>query len=241
MYDGAVPTGLTFQPSLLAGGTPTPDPSFASARRIELDRGAWVDHAPGWLAGADTLFTELVPTVAWREREVAMYGRVVTQPRLSAWWGDDDVPERGLDAAPAALRALLGVLDGRYRAGFDAVGLNLYRDGRDSVAWHGDRYEHERPATTVVVLSLGAPRRFLLRPVDGPEPCDGARTARPRGTSLRFDLHSGDLLVMGGTCQHTWQHCVPKAARAGPRMSATFRRRIHPADDRGRVVVSGGA
>lgn len=121
------------------------------------------------------------------------------------------------------------------RGGFDAIGLNLYRDGRDSVAWHGDRYERERPATTVVVLSLGAPRRFLLRPAPS-----GAGAGRASRRSLRFDLHSGDLLVMGGTCQHTWQHSVPKVARAGPRISATFRRRIHPADNRGRALPSPG-
>lgn len=218
-----MPRPLAFQPSLLADGEPEPDVSFATAVRTDLDRGAWVDHVPGWLAGADTLFEELLDTVLWRRREVAMYGEVKVQPRLSAWWGDENVPERRLGEAPAALQALLPVLDSRYRCAFDAIGLNLYRDGRDSVAWHGDRYEHERPATTVVVLSLGAPRRFLLRPAGG-------------GTSLRFVLHSGDLLVMGGTCQHTWQHCVPKVARAGPRMSATFRRRIHPDDNRGRAL-----
>ncbi|HEU5149411.1 MAG TPA: alpha-ketoglutarate-dependent dioxygenase AlkB [Iamia sp.] len=223
-----MPPELVFQPSLLAGGAPTPDTGFATARRIDLGSGAWVDHVPGWLGGADALFTELVTTVPWRQREVPMYGDLVVEPRLTAWWGDEDQADRRLDAAPSALRALLPALDARYRRGFDAIGLNLYRDGRDSVAWHGDRYERDRPATVVAVLSLGEPRRFLLRPVGG-------------GASLPFELHSGDLLVMGGTCQHTWQHCVPKVAHAGPRMSATFRRRIHPADMRGREVAAGAA
>lgn len=219
---------LTFQPSLLATGTPEPDRAFATVERTDLGGGAWLDHAPGWLAGADALFTELVDTVRWGQRQVAMYGNLVTEPRLSAWWGDEEQPDRRLEAAPAALLALLPVLDARYRRGFDAIGCNLYRDGRDSVAWHGDRFERERPATIVVVLSLGSPRRFLLRPVGG-------------GPSRAFELASGDLLVMGGTCQHTWQHCVPKVARAGPRLSATFRRRIHPADIRGQVVSPGGS
>jgi alkylated DNA repair dioxygenase AlkB len=223
VYAPVMPLELVFQPSLLAGGAPTPDPDFASAERIDLGSGAWVDHVPGWLGGADALFTELVDTVRWRQREVPMYGDLVVEPRLSAWWGDEEQPDRRLDAAPAMLRRLLPTLDARYDRGFDAIGLNLYRDGRDSVAWHGDRYERDRPATTVAVLSLGSPRRFLLRPVGG-------------GPSRAFELHSGDLLVMGGTCQHTWQHCVPKVAHAGPRMSATFRRRIHPADVRGRTL-----
>ncbi|HMJ78809.1 MAG TPA: alpha-ketoglutarate-dependent dioxygenase AlkB [Iamia sp.] len=224
-----MPPELVFQPSLLAGGAPTPDPTFATAERIDLGAGAWVDHVPGWLGGADDLFTELVDTVRWRQREVAMYGDLVVEPRLTAWWGDEEQPDRRLESAPAPLlQTLLPALDGRYQRGFDAIGLNLYRNGRDSVAWHGDRYERDRPATVVAVLSLGSPRRFLLRPVGG-------------GASRAFELHSGDLLVMGGTCQHTWQHCVPKVARAGPRMSATFRRRIHPADMRGREVVAGAA
>jgi len=223
-----MPPELVFQPSLLAGGAPEPDAAFSTAERIELSDGAWIDHVPGWLAGADALFSELVAGVRWRQREVGMYGNLVVEPRLSAWFGDEEQPDRRLDAAPQALRDLVPVLDARYRRGFDAIGLNLYRDGRDSVAWHGDRFERERPATVVVVLSLGQPRRFLLRPKGG-------------GSSLAFELHSGDLLVMGGTCQQTWQHCVPKVARAGPRMSATFRRRIHPADIRGRAEAIGAA
>lgn len=225
MYPWGVDADLDgFQPSLLAGGLPSPDRSFASCSRLDLGDGAWVDHAPGWLEGGDALFTELVDGVRWRQREVAMYGTLQREPRLTCWWGDEDDPERRVGAAPSPLLEILRVLDQRYDRGFDAVGLNLYRDGHDSVAWHGDRFERDRPATVVAVLSLGSPRRFLLRPVGG-------------GASRRFDLHSGDLLVMGGTCQHTWQHCVPKVARAGPRMSATFRRRIHPADQRGRDVV----
>ena len=223
-----MPRELVFQPSLLAGGVPAPDPAFSTAERIDLGAGAWVDHAPGWLAGADALFTELLATVRWRQREVPMYDRLVVEPRLTAWWGDEDMTDRRLEAAPAPLRALLPALDARYRRGFDAIGVNLYRDGRDSVAWHGDRYERDQPATVVAIVSLGEPRRFLLRPVGG-------------GASRAFALRSGDLLVMGGTCQHTWQHCVPKVARAGPRMSATFRRRIHPADIRGRSMAAGAA
>jgi alkylated DNA repair dioxygenase AlkB len=223
-----MPLELVFQPSLLAGGAPTPDRTFGSAERHDLGSGAWVDHVPGWLAGADGLFTELLDGVRWRQREVPMYGELVTEPRLTAWWGDEEQADRRLGDAPSALQDLLPVLDTRYHRGFDAIGLNLYRDGRDSVAWHGDRYERDRPATVVAVLSLGEPRRFLLRPVGG-------------GPSRAFELHSGDLLVMGGTCQHTWQHCVPKVAHAGPRMSATFRRRIHPADMRGRSVAVGAA
>lgn len=209
---------LPFQPSLLGAAATEPAASFATARRTDLGQGAWVDHVPGFLDGADVLFTALLHGTSWRQREVPMYGRMVAEPRLSAWWGaEDGTPAERLVRAPAALRDLLPVLDARYERGFDAIGLNLYRTGRDSVAWHGDRHERQRPVTTVAVLSLGSPRRFLLRPVGG-------------GASRAVEMFSGDLLVMGGTCQHTWQHCIPKVARAGPRMSATFRRRLHPAE-----------
>jgi len=206
---------LPFQPSLLAAGPADGGVDWRTAERIELGRGAWVEHAPGWLAGADDLFVHLVEEVDWSQRRVAMYGRMLDEPRLTAWWADDEDPggPETLPAAPEVLRRLLATVGDRYGRPFDSIGLNLYRDGADSVAWHGDRTERHRAVTDVAVLSLGSPRRFLLRPVGG-------------GTSRRFDLRSGDLLVMGGTCQQTFEHCIPKVARAGPRISATFRRRL---------------
>ena len=103
-------------------------------------------------------------------------------------------------------------LTDRYRVPFDSLGANLYRDGRDSVAWHGDtigRGRHED--TLVAIVSLGHPRALLLRPRGG-------------GASHRFVLGHGDLLVMGGSCQRTWEHAVPKTTRAvGPRVSIQFR------------------
>jgi alkylated DNA repair dioxygenase AlkB len=202
-----------YQPSLLASGPPEVGRPLAEAARTDLGRGAWVDSLPGWVAGGDALFDELRTTVAWRHREVPMYGRVVAEPRLTAWWADDEDGATALGRAPQALRDLLPRLAAHYDQPFDCIGLNLYRDGRDSVAWHGDRTERGRPVTTVAVLSLGSPRRFLLRPSGG-------------GPSRCTEMFSGDLLVMGGTCQHTWQHSIPKVARAGPRLSVTFRHRL---------------
>jgi alkylated DNA repair dioxygenase AlkB len=108
------------------------------------------------------------------------------------------------------------LLSNRYDVAFDSVGANLYRDGRDSVAWHGDRVLRTVAVATVAIVSLGAPRRFLLRPRGG-------------GRSIVHRLGPGDLLVMGGTCQRTWQHCVPKSANpVGPRISVTFRHAARP-------------
>lgn len=208
---------LPFQPSLLATGPTGREASFADCRRIDLGRGAWIDVVPSWLAGADGLFTSLLHGVRWQQREVAVHGRILPEPRLTAWWGPDGPAATRLARAPEALRRLMPALDARYGPGFDAIGLNLYRTGRDSVAWHGDRLQRERPVTVVAVLSLGSPRRFLLRPTGG-------------GASRRVEMFSGDLLVMGGTCQRTWQHSVPKVAQAGPRISATFRRFVPPGE-----------
>ena len=101
-------------------------------------------------------------------------------------------------------------LDDRYGGGVDADFVNYYRDGNDSVAWHADRIGRHRVDPIVAICSLGGPRRFQLRPKGG-------------GESVRFLLGSGDLLVMGGACQHDWEHCVPKMAHAPPRMSITMR------------------
>jgi alkylated DNA repair dioxygenase AlkB len=201
---------LAWQGSLLAGGEPEPDPAFAGARRVALsaDGEAWVDVVPGWLHGADTAFERLVPALRWQAGERPMYDKVVAEPRLSAWFGASD-PRTWPEPAPAVAAAL----SARYGVTFDSFGANLYRHGRDSVAWHGDRVYREQERALVAVVTLGAGRRFLLRPKGG-------------GPSVRLDPAAGDLLVMGGTCQRTWQHAVPKTAQpVGPRLSLTFRHR----------------
>jgi alkylated DNA repair dioxygenase AlkB len=188
------------------------EPDFDRVCRTTLADGAWVDHAPGWMPDPDPLFAAMVDELPWTGAEVEMYGRTVAQPRLSAWWKLGLEPSR----APSVVRAgeLAAALDGYYCAGIDAVGCNLYRSGADSVAFHGDRHARNDGDTDAVVaiVSLGSVRRLLLRPKGG-------------GPSSAFTLHPGDLFVMGGSCQRTWQHAIPKAARAGPRISVTFR---HP-------------
>jgi alkylated DNA repair dioxygenase AlkB len=195
---------VAWQRSLFGGESTIPDASFSACGRTELAGGAWVDHAPGWLAGSDALFAELVETAPWRQRTRHMYERVLDEPRLTAWWNESD---EGLPAVVPEIRTLLSA---RYGVAFDSVGCNLYRDGHDSVAWHGDTVRKVMAEPLVAIVSLGEPRRFLLRPRGG-------------GASRRYDLGAGDLLVMGGTCQHTWEHCVPKVRAAGARLSITFR------------------
>lgn len=198
--------GVWWQASLFAGGQPTVDDGFGGIRRTWLDDLSWVDHQPGWLQGADELLSRVVETAAWRQRQVVMWGRLVDEPRLTAWWPvatAADLPLPVLADAWAALGRRYGVL-------FTSLGANLYRDGRDSVAWHSDRIANSSIEPLVAIVSLGEPRPFLLR-------------RRGGGPSLAYEPGGGDLVVMGGRCQHDWEHTVPKVAAAGPRLSLTFR------------------
>ncbi|MEU2556939.1 alpha-ketoglutarate-dependent dioxygenase AlkB [Streptomyces sp. NPDC003388] len=180
-------------------------------RRTELGHGAWIDVLPGWLSGADALFEELAAGVPWRAERRKMYDNVVAVPRLLAFYAaHDPLPHPVLDEARGALSARYAEELGEP---FTTAGLCFYRDGRDSVAWHGDRIGRgARQDTMVAILSVGAPRDLLLRPVAG------------GGPAVRRPLGHGDLIVMGGSCQRTWEHCVPKTAHAaGPRISVQFR------------------
>jgi alkylated DNA repair dioxygenase AlkB len=196
---------LSWQPSLLDGGVVEMDRSFARMRRHPLADDAWVDHVPAWCDGADVLFADLMQNTPWAGREVRMYDRVLPEPRLTHRWHLDHGP-----APPAALRAMARLIGDRYGALFTQIGVNLYRDGADSVAWHGDRVARELPEAVVALVSLGALRPFRMRPTGG-------------GAPLAFLPGPGDLLVMGGSCQRTWQHCVPKVRTTGPRISVQFR------------------
>lgn len=197
-----------WQGSLFGGLAPAYDPTFAELRRFALDATTWVDHAAGWLSGSDQLFDELAAMLPFRQRRgVRMYDQIVDEPRLSAWWREgDDVPE-----PLPILREIRLLLAERYAEPFDSIGFNLYRDGDDSVAWHGDRHRHIVTNPVIAIVSLGAPRPLRLRPRGG-------------GASLGWNLGNGDLFVMGGACQHEWEHTVPKVrVTTGPRMSVTFR------------------
>ena len=186
-------------------------PLPGTVRRTELSHGAWVDIRPGWLAGSDTLFARLQDEVPWRAERRRMYDRVVDVPRLLCFYGDgEDLPDPLLTEARDAVGAYYAAELGEP---FATAGLCLYRDGRDSVAWHGDTIGRgSKEDTIVAILSLGAPRVLALRPRGGGRP------------ALRHEVGHGDLLVMGGSCQRTWEHAVPKTAKpAGPRISVQFR------------------
>jgi alkylated DNA repair dioxygenase AlkB len=244
-----------FDPSLFdeapdAGPVPRagePDGELSSLTGIvrhQLARGAWVDLLPGWVAGGG-LLERLLTDVPWRAERRPMYDRVVDVPRLLCHYTEGEpLPDPRLEALRDALSA-------RYEPELGeplvSAGLCLYRDGADSVAWHGDTIGRGRTADTVVaIVSLGSPREFLLRPRGGgavARAIAGADLSAPRtrgpaadpavqpravsGTgTIRHTLHHGDLVVMGGSCQRTWEHAVPKTTRSvGPRVSIQFRAR----------------
>ncbi|MFD8413138.1 alpha-ketoglutarate-dependent dioxygenase AlkB [Streptomyces sp. NPDC059650] len=187
--------------------------ALAGLKRTALGAGAWVDHLPGWLSGADTLFERLAECVPWRAERRQMYEREVDVPRLLAFY------DEGEPLPDPALTEARDVLTRHYAAElgepFTTAGLCLYRDGRDSVAWHGDRIGRSATEDTMVaIVSVGDPRDLAFRPRGGGP------------TLLRLPLGHGDLVVMGGSCQRTMEHAVPKSTRAvGPRISIQYRPR----------------
>ncbi len=206
---------LELQTSLFEALEPagaTLGPLGATVERHPLSRGAWVDVRPGWVGGSEELFARLVHDVPWQAERRTMWDAVVDVPRLLRFYGDSDrLPDPLLDDARAALSAHYADELGEP---FTTAGLCFYRDGRDSVAWHGDTHGRSSLEDTMVaIVSLGEARRLSLRP-------------RAGGPSIAFPVGHGDLLVMGGSCQRTWEHAVLKTARpVGPRISIQFRPR----------------
>ncbi|HET6166434.1 MAG TPA: alpha-ketoglutarate-dependent dioxygenase AlkB [Marmoricola sp.] len=202
---------VAFQPSLFDTAEVSLGP-LAGLRRTVLSRGAWIDVLPGWVTGADDLFAELVRDIPWRAESREMYDRVVDVPRLVCSYGI------GQELPHPVLTEARGLLTRHYAdelgEPFVTAGCCYYRDGHDSVAWHGDNLGRGRIVDTMVaIVSLGSPRKLLLRPKGG-------------SVEQAHWLGHGDLLVMGGSCQRTWEHAVPKTTRpVGPRVSVQFRPR----------------
>lgn len=177
------------------------DEAFSELQRVQLDEEAWLDYCPMWLSGDENLFAALVDGAEWDQPVVRMYDREVLTPRLVARIDPNIHP---------AVPEMVDSLSSRYGIRLDQVSAGWYRDGNDSVAYHGDRVARERPRSIVATVSLGAARRFLIRPKDG-------------GPANAFSLGHGDLVVMGGSCQRTWEHTIPKVSSADPRIALMFR------------------
>jgi alkylated DNA repair dioxygenase AlkB len=182
------------------------DQTFSRLERIHLDETAWIDVVPGWVSGSDALFRTLAETFPWAQRTRFLYEQNRIEPRLTAGWS----AARGTPLQPPILEEMRASLSARYGVLLDSAGFNFYRDGQDSVAWHRDKIPQRIHQPVVALVSLGEPRRFLLRPRGG-------------GKSRPFPLGHGDLLVTGGDTQRSWEHAVLKVAHAGPRISVAFR------------------
>lgn len=201
---------LIWQQCLFAFEEPQVDIGFLGLTRTWLDDESWVDYVPQWLGGADLVLAELVAKLSWAQREVTMYDKRVREPRLTSWWSSAAGESEPLSVLNQARLALTT----QYSRPFDSIGFNLYRDGRDSVAWHADRERYYQEDPVVAIVSTGSPRAFQMRPLGG-------------GVAHRWQLGLGDLFVMGGACQHQWEHCVAKVAHvAGPRLSIMFRHNL---------------
>ncbi|MDG4821737.1 alpha-ketoglutarate-dependent dioxygenase AlkB [Asanoa sp. WMMD1127] len=205
--------GIAHQPSMFdLVEEPTLGPLDGRVQRTTLTRGAWVDHLPGWIDGSEVILERLLEDdIGWRAERREMYEREVDVPRLLRWYdGDEELPHPLLTEARERLTAYYA---DELRERFVTAGMCLYRDGRDSVAWHGDTTGRSSSQDTLVaIVSFGSPRPLMLRPRGG------------GGDSLKFPLGHGDLVVMGGSCQRTWEHAIPKTAKkVGPRVSVQFR------------------
>ncbi|NNC80308.1 MAG: alpha-ketoglutarate-dependent dioxygenase AlkB [Acidimicrobiales bacterium] len=198
--------GITVGPrqtSLLALGSADLPGGFHDVHRTDLGAGAWIDHAPNWLPGADEWFEQVTAEFPWMSATRPMYDRIVAVPRLIA------NVTRGKDDISANLEQLASLFDDHYGRRFGSIGANWYRSGGDSVAIHRDKVK--RPADAIIaIVSVGERRPFVLKPDGG-------------GQTLHLQLGDGDLLVMGGTTQQHWQHGVPKTRAAGSRVSIMFR------------------
>jgi alkylated DNA repair dioxygenase AlkB len=179
------------------------DDSLNALEHMSLPPGAWIDACPNWLGGHMRLFHELIHVVSWRHQQRMMYERMVMVPRLVA-----SAPTDGW--AGSIISEMAECLSSHYDRRISRASLAYYRNGNDSVAMHGDRVGDRKQDSIIAIVSIGAPRRFLLK-------------SNTDERSHKFDLGWGDLLVMGGDCQATWQHGVPKRGHADPRISIQFR------------------
>ena len=186
--------GRLSQLALDGGAQPSLDASFSALERVELDEHTWIDVVPGWVSGADALFHEMASAAPWMQHWRHMYTQVFQEPRFTAEFDpivESDVP---------FLTAIVDALATQYGVRYDSVWMNFYADHTKGTGWHADRPANKPKDAIVPLLSLGAARRFLVKPRDG-------------GKSTVFTPASGDLLVMGGRAQRDWLHSAPKQTK----------------------------
>jgi len=166
-------------------------------------------------------FENLIRTIAWKQDEIRMFGKLLPIPRLQAWYGDEKktYTYSGIKMTPHSWTKTL--LDIKYRIesvcseSFSSVLLNRYRNGRDSMGWHADDEKELGQNPIIASVNFGATRAFQMRRKDDHQ------------EKHVLELGSGSLLIMQGSTQHFWQHQIPKTAKdVGERINLTFRRII---------------
>ena len=213
-----MPGGLraTVAERVFAYAVPQQMPLFGSAglpHRLVGDHGD-VTYAPAFLdkRDADALLDELRGDTLWQAESRLMYGRRVLVPREHAARGEG-TPQPWTPVLERVRRRV----EAHLRTTFDYVFLNRYRDGRDAVAWHGDRDGRQDARLIVGSLSLGATRLFQLRP---------KKQSGLRHHPINVEVAHGDLVVMAGDTQLYWEHRVPRDPRISEeRINLTFRQR----------------
>lgn len=174
-----------------------------------------VEYRPGWVSDPVSLFDQLVTDVPWEQREITLFGRTVPTPRLTCWMGPHAYTYSGVRNEPRSMiepvRALAEALQRETGTVLDSCLANLYRDGSDSMGFHADDEPELGSEPTIVSVSLGARRRFVLR-------------QKAAGQRWVWELGEGDVLIMSKESQRDYRHAVPKTSRpVGPRMNLTFR------------------
>lgn len=188
-----------------------------------LPRDGEVLYWPQFFAGtdADRLFEGLLTEIEWRQEAIRIFGKSVLQPRRTAWYGEKDYSYSGIVMSRRPWTPMLEEIKAKVESAagwsFNGVLMNHYRDGQDSMGWHRDNEKELGPEPVIASISLGEPRRFLLR-----------HRADP---SLKIEqiLESGSLLLMRGRSQEAWDHSLPKTSRsANARINLTFRKIVTP-------------
>lgn len=162
---------------------------------------------------ADRYYESLLKNTPWREYQMPMYDKVVTAPRMVAWYGASEESDESALLWTPELLVLKDKVEKETGLQFNAVLLNLYRNGNDSVAWHSDREHQIGSNPNIASLTFGQTRPFRFR----------HKTNKEIG-QLEIPLHHGTLLLMSGTTNTFWEHHIPKSAKEMlPRINLTFR------------------
>ncbi|OYU97549.1 MAG: alpha-ketoglutarate-dependent dioxygenase AlkB [Bacteroidetes bacterium B1(2017)] len=166
---------------------------------------------------AADFYNKLEKEIDWQLYHIKIFGKLLAQPRLSAWYGNVSYTYSGIRLEPKPFSPLIEEIKQKIELAtghtFNSVLLNLYRDGNDSMGWHSDDEKELGINPVIASLSVGANRLFKVK------------HKQQKGLGLNLNLGQGSLLVMGGEMQHSWQHAIPKSSKAClPRINLTFRK-----------------